>query len=421
MLDRVLIVGAGPTGLTAAMVRSSFLWLATLGVFGCGQKPAAQAPPPPTVIVAKPVNKHVVEWDYFTAQTQAVDMVTITPRVTGYIDNITFKEGDVVNMGDLLYLIDPRPYQATLDQAKGQLEQALAQQKLDNANLERSMDLLAKKVIAQQDFDTTASQKYVADAQVVTSQAAVESAQLNLDFTHIRSPLHGRISAQLVNRGNLVQANSTQLTTIVSIDPIYAYFNVDEASVIRFQKAVQAGQFVGPRQATLPIWLQLDTETGYPHQGVIDFINNSFDPATSTLRLRGRFPNQQGYLIPGAFGVVRVAGSPKYEGILVADRAIGSDQDQKYVMIVQPDGLTKYQRVELGPIVDGLRVVRSGLKGDETVIVEGIGKVRPNLKVNAEPTDMNKYATDQLAMETHIGQEPVDQLAATKALASRAQ
>jgi len=136
MLDRVLIVGAGPTGLTAAMVRSSFLWLATLGVFGCGQKPAAQAPPPPTVIVAKPVNKQVVEWNYFTAQTQAVDMVTITPRVTGYIDNITFKEGDVVNMGDLLYLIDPRPYQATLDQAKGQFEQALAQQKLDNANLE---------------------------------------------------------------------------------------------------------------------------------------------------------------------------------------------------------------------------------------------------------------------------------------------
>jgi membrane fusion protein, multidrug efflux system len=272
--------------------------------------------------------------------------------------------------------------------------------------LERAKDLLAKKVIAQQVFDTTAAQKYVADAQVVASQAAVESAQLNLDFTHIRSPIHGRISAQLVNRGNLVQANSTQLTTIVSIDPIYAYFNVDEASVIRFQKAIEAGQFVGPRQATLPIWLQLDTEIGYPHQGVIDFVDNSFDPSTSTLRLRGRFPNQQGYyLIPGAFGTVRMAGSPKYEGILVADRAIGSDQDQKYVMIVQPDGLTKYQRVELGPIVDGLRVVRSGLKGNETVIVEGIGKVRPNLKVNAKQTDMNKYVTDQLAMETHIGQK----------------
>jgi multidrug efflux system membrane fusion protein len=411
--------GTGAGRRTFVVLRSCLL--VTLGVVGCQQKPALQALPPPTVVVAKPVNKQIVEWQYFTAQTRAVDTVTITPRVTGYIDNISFKEGDVVDVGDLLYVIDPRPYQAALDQAKGQVEQALAQQKLDNANLERSKDLLAKKVIAQQDFDTTASQKYVADAQVVASQAAVESAQLNLDFTHIRSPIHGRISAQLVSRGNLVQANSTQLTTIVSIDPIYAYFNVDEASVIRFQKAIEAGQFVGPRQATLPIWLQLDTEIGYPHQGVIDFVDNSFDPSTSTLRLRGRFPNQQGYyLIPGAFGTIRMAGSPKYEGILVADRAIGSDQDQKYVMIVQPDGLTKYQRVELGPIVDGLRVVRSGLKGDETVIVEGIGKVRPNFKVNAEQTDMNKYATDQLAMETHIGQEPVDQLAATKAVPSRA-
>jgi multidrug efflux system membrane fusion protein len=411
--------GTGAGRRTFVVLRSCLL--VTLGVIGCQQKSALQAPPPPTVVVAKPVKKEIVEWQYFTAQTRAVDTVTITPRVTGYIDNISFKEGDVVDVGDLLYVIDPRPYQAALDQAKGQVEQALAQQKLDNANLERSKDLLAKKVIAQQDFDTTASQKYVADAQVVANQAAVESAQLNLDFTQIRSPLHGRIGAQLVNRGNLVQANSTQLTTIVSIDPIYAYFNVDEASVIRFQKAIEAGQFVGPRQATLPIWLQLDTEIGYPHQGVIDFVDNSFDPSTSTLRLRGRFPNQQGYyLIPGAFGTIRMAGSPKYEGILVADRAIGSDQDQKYVMIVQPDGLTKYQRVELGPIVDGLRVVRSGLKGDETVIVEGIGKVRPNLKVNAEQTDMNKYATDQLAMETHIGQEPVDQLAATKAVPSRA-
>ena len=221
--------GTGAGRRTFVVLRSCLL--VTLGVVGCQQKPALQAPPPPTVVVAKPVKKEIVEWQYFTAQTQAVDTVAIIPRVTGYIDNILFKEGDVVNFGDLLYVIDPRPYQAALDQAKGQLEQALAQQKLDNANLERAKDLLAKKVIAQQDFDTTASQKYVADAQVVASQAAVESAQLNLDFTQIRSPLHGRIGAQLVNRGNLVQANSTQLTTIVSIDPIYAYFNVDEASV----------------------------------------------------------------------------------------------------------------------------------------------------------------------------------------------
>ena len=375
---------------------------AGLGLFGCGQKPAAQAPPPPTVTVAKPVKKEVVEWLYFTAQTQAVDTVTITPRVTGYIDNITFKEGDVVNFGDLLFVIDPRPYQAALDQANGQLEQAQAQQKLNDANLERANDLLTKKVIAKQDYDTTAAQKYVGDAQVVASQAAVESAQLNLDFTQIRSPIHGKIGAQLVNRGNLVQANATQLTTIVSIDPIYAYFYVDERSVLRYQEAVKAGKMPAAKQATLPVWLQLENEQGYPHAGVIDFINNSFDPSTGTLQLRGRFPNLDGYLLPGAFGSVRVAGSPKYEAVLVADRAIGSDQDQKYVVVVQADGLTKYQKVQLGPIVDGLRVIQSGLQGDETVVVEGIGKVRPNSKVSAEQTDMNKFATEELAMETHV-------------------
>jgi multidrug efflux system membrane fusion protein len=375
---------------------------AVLAIVGCGQKPAAQAPPPPTVTVAKPVKKEIVEWLYFTAQTQAVDTVAIIPRVTGYIDNITFKEGDIVDFGDLLFIIDPRPYQAALDQAKGQLEQAVAQQKLDDANLARANDLLAKKVIAKQDYDTTAAQKYVADAQVVASQAAVESAQLNLDFTQIRSPIHGKIGAQLVNRGNLVQANGTQLTTIVSIDPIYAYFYVDERSILRYQEAVKAGKMPTAKQATLPVWLQFENEQGYPHAGVIDFINNSFDPSTGTLQLRGRFPNQDGFMLPGAFGSVRVAGSPKYEAVLVADRAIGSDQDQKYVVVVQPDGLTKYQRVELGPIVNGLRVVQSGLQGDETVVVEGIGKVRPNSKVSAEPTDMNKFATEQLAMETHI-------------------
>jgi len=151
------------------------------------------------------------------------------------------------------------------------------------------------------------------------------------------------------------------------------------------------------------VWLQLETEQGYPHEGVIDFVNNAFDPSTSTLQVRGRFPNPDGFLLPNAFGTVRVAGSPKYEGILVADQAINFDQDQKYVVIVQPDGLTRYQRVETGPIVDGLRVIRSGLQGDETVIVEGAAKVRPNSKVSAEPVDMNKYATGQLAMETHIG------------------
>ena len=384
-----------------AVLKFGLLTLAGFSVFGCGQKQATQAPPPPTVTVAKPIKREIVEWLNFTAQTQAVDTVTITPRVTGYLDNITFKEGDIVNFGDLLFVIDPRPYQAALDQAKGQLEQALAQQKLNDANLERAKDLFSRSVIAKQDFDTTAAQKYVADATVVANQASVESAQLNLSFTQVRSPIHGRIGVQLVNRGNLVSANTTQLTTLVSIDPIYAYFYVDQASVMRYRQAVKAGKWPNAGQP-LPVWLHLETEDGYPHQGVVDFVSNTFDPNTGTLQLRGRFPNLDGYLLPGSFGTVRIAGTPKFEGTLIADRAIGTDQNQKFVVVVQPDGLTKYQTVETGPIVDGLRVIRSGLSGDETIVVEGIGKVRPNIKVNAEPTDMKKYATEELAIETHI-------------------
>src|ERR1700740_699118 len=187
----------------SAYLKIGFLEQAGLCVCVCEQKQVTQTPPPPTVTVAKPIKKEIVEWLYFTAQTQAVDTVTITPRVTGYIDNITFKEGDIVHFGDLLFVIDPRPYQAALDQAKGQLQQALAQQKLDNANLERAQDLYTRNVIAKQDFDTRAEQNYDEDATVVADQASVEAAQLNMDFTQVRSPIHGRIGVQLVNRGNL--------------------------------------------------------------------------------------------------------------------------------------------------------------------------------------------------------------------------
>jgi RND family efflux transporter MFP subunit len=172
---------------------------------------------------------------------------------------------------------------------------------------------------------------------------------------------------------------------------------------MRYQEAIKAGKVPKDIVGSLPVWLHLEVEQGYPHQGVIDFVNNAFDPSTSTLQVRGQFPNPDGFLLPNAFGTVRVAGSPKHEAILVADRAINFDQDQKYVVVVQPDALTRYQRVETGPIVDGLRVIRSGLTGDETVVVEGAAKVRPNSRVSAEPADMNQYATGELAMETHIG------------------
>jgi membrane fusion protein, multidrug efflux system len=368
-------------------------------VAGCNQQPPPQAMPPPVVTVGKPVVKEIVEWDYYTAQTQAVDNVSIRPRVSGYIDNIAFRAGSVVDQGKLLFVIDPRPYQAALDQAQGQLRQAQAQQKLNDANLARAEDLFQRHVIAKQDYDNSVAQKNGSDAQVIAAQAAVESAQLNLGFTQITAPIRGQISRELVTLGNLVTSDQTELTTLVSIDPIYAYFNVDERAVMRYREARRTVNTTDVEQAKIPVDLQLEGETGFPHTGVIDFVNNTFDPSTGTLQVRGLFPNPTGFIIAGSFGTVRIAGTPKHEAVLVADRSIGTDQDQRYLIVVQPDGTAKYQRVIPGPLVDGLRVIREGLKGDELVVIEGVSKIRPNSKVTPQQVDMAQFASDQLVVQ----------------------
>jgi multidrug efflux system membrane fusion protein len=374
---------------------------------GCNKQSAEQAaPPPPLVTVAKPVTKEIVEWDEYTGRTDAVQSVNITARVSGYLYNITFKAGDVMNQNDLLFVIDPRPYQAAYDQANGQLRQAEAQQKLNNLNLARADELRAKNVIAKQDYDNAVSQKNVSDAQVIAAQAAVESAQLNLDFTEIKAPVTGRIGREQVTVGNLVQADSTLLTTLVSVNPIYAYFNVDERSVLKYQQLVREGKLPDARSAEVPVYLQLENEKGFPHQGTIDFINNQFDPSTGTLQVRGIFPNANGFLVPGSFVRVRVAGTPRYPGILVTDRAIGSDQGQKFALVVGQNNAVELRPLELGPVVDGLRVVRKGLTGDENVIINGLVNARPGSKVNPQSGDMNQFTTSQLELQKNVAVEP---------------
>ena len=375
------------------------LSIAAFFLGSCNRQAPPQAPPSPVVTVGKPVVKEIVEWDYYTAQTQAVGNVSIRPRVSGYINDITFRAGSIVDQGELLFVIDPRPYQAALDQAQGQLHQAQAQQKLNEANLVRAEDLFQRHVIAKQDYDSSVAQKNVSDAQVVAAQAAVESAQLNLGFTQITAPIRGQISRELVTLGNLVTTDQTELTTLVSIDPIYAYFNVDERAVMRYRLARRTESSTEVEQAKIPVYLQLEGETGFPHEGVIDFVNNTFDPSTGTLQVRGLFPNPTGFIIAGSFGTIRVAGTPKHQAVLVADRSIGTDQDQRYVVTVQPDGTAKYQRVVPGPLVDGLRVIREGLKGDELVVIEGVSKIRPNSKVKPQQADMTQFASDQLAVQ----------------------
>ena len=324
------------------MVVALSLWLA-----GCNnQQPAAHGPPAPEVTVSKPEQKDVVNWNEFTGRTTAVKLVTVTPRVSGYIVDIPFKEGDLVHKGDLLFQIDPRPYQDAYDQAVGQLQQARANQQLQDVTFERQQRLRETGVIAKEDYDTALSNKNQAAAQVVSAQAARNSAQLNLEFTHVTSPIDGRVSRQLVNIGNLVQTDSTHLTTIVSIDPIYAYFSMDELAALSYQRLIQEGKLASSEGGKIPVYLQLQDETGFPHEGTIDFSDNAFDSSTGTLLIRGSFPNSDGFLMPGNFVRVRVASGPKYNSLLIADRAIGSDQDQSFVYVVDSKNIARLRHIK---------------------------------------------------------------------------
>jgi RND family efflux transporter MFP subunit len=369
------------------------LWLA-----GCNnQPPAVHALPAAEVTISKPLRKEVVNWNEFTGRTAAVKLVNVTPRVSGYIVDIPFKEGDIVHKGDLLFQIDPRPYQDAYDQASGQLQQGKANQQLQDLTFGRQQHLRETGVIAKEDYDTAFSNKGQSAAQVLTAQAALNAAQLNLEFTHVTSPIDGRVSRQLVNIGNLVQADSTQLTTVVSIDPIYVYFSMDELAALSYQRLVLEGKLVSSQDGKVPIHLQLQDETGFPHEGTIDFSDNSFDSSTGTLLIRGSFPNVDGFLTPGNFVRVQVASSPKYEALLVADRAIGSDQDQSFVYIVDSKNLAQRRHIKTGQLADGLRVVKSGLQPEDAVIINGIIKVRPNSPVKPQQGTMEQFSSNNPA------------------------
>jgi membrane fusion protein, multidrug efflux system len=370
------------------------LWLA-----GCNnQQPAAHGPPPAEVTVSKPEQKEVVNWNEFTGRTAAVKLVTVTARVSGYIVDIPFKEGDIVHKGDLLFQIDPRPYQHAYDQTVGQLQQAQANQQLQDATFVRQQRLRETKVIASLDYDTALSNKNQAAAQVIAAQAARDSAQLNLEFTHVTSPVDGRVSRQLVNIGNLVQADATPLTTVVSIDPIYAYFSMDELAALSYQRLIREGKVASSQDGKVPVYLQLQDETGFPHEGTIDFSDNAFDSTTGTLLVRGSFPNSDGFLTPGNFVRVRVASSPKYHALLVADRAIGSDQDQRFVYVVDSKNIARLRHIKTGQLAEGLRVVKSGLQRDDEVIINGIIKVRPDSPVKPQAGAMEQFSSNDLSM-----------------------
>ena len=375
------------------------LLVLVISLAGCNQpQSAAHAFPPADVTVSKPVQKEVVNWSEFTGRTAAVNLVNVTARVSGYIVNIPFKEGDMVHKGDLLYQIDPRPYQDAYDQAVGQLKQAQANQQLQDVTFVRQQRLQETHVIAKEDYDTALSNKSQAEAQVISTQAAVNAAKLNLEFTRVTSPIDGRVGRQLVNIGNLVQADSTQLTTVVSVDPIYAYFSMDELAALTYQRLVRDGKLPSTGDGKAPVYLQLQDETRFPHEGTIDFSDNTFDTSTGTLLVRATFSNPDGALTPGNFVRVRVASSPRYEALLVADRAIGSDQDQSFVYVVDAKNVAQLRHVTIGALADGLRVVKTGLQPEDVVVINGILKVRPNSPVKPQPGSMQQFSSNDISL-----------------------
>jgi membrane fusion protein, multidrug efflux system len=362
------------------------LMLAALLV-SCGEsQKQGGAPPPPAVTVAKPVKRMLSDYDEYVGRFTAVDSVEIRARVSGYLDTIDFKDGQIVKQGDLLFTIDKRPFQNTLDQARANLEQAKSNLIYTKSDLDRGQQLVRDKTITDQTFEQRAQAYRNAQASVSANQAAVRQAELDLEFTELRAPITGRIGDRRVSPGNLVTGgttgNTTLLATIVSIDPIRFEFTFDETSFLRYERISKLGRDVASRGAGVQVALKLIDEKTYDHEGRMDFIDNVIDSSTGTIRGRAQFANANGLFTPGMFARIRVPGSPPYEALLVPDAAIGTEQVRKIVLVVDADNMVKQKYVTLGETTaDGLRVIKSGLDPDDRVIVNGLMRARPGQKV----------------------------------------
>ena len=354
---------------------------------GCAKSHAQPKPVPPTVTVAPVEQKEIVEWDEFTGRTAPVELVEVRPRLSGHIQEIRFESGSLVKKGDLLVKIDPRWHQAEFEHRQADYEQAKVH--LENAEREagRTAQLLANRAISTEDADARQARFQEAKAALLAAQAARDFAKLDLDNTEIRAPIDGRVSRALVTTGNYVSGVAgagTVLTTIVSVDPVYVYADVDENSLLKFNALAQAQKLGGASDGKVPVDLQLADEDGFPHRGYIESFDNRLDPNTGSILLRAVFPNSDGRVVPGLFARIRVPLSEQYAALLVEEKAIGTDQNQKFVLTLSPTNTVEYRPVKLGPVINGKRVVRTGLKPGEQIVVNGTQRVRPGMPVTPQ-------------------------------------
>jgi RND family efflux transporter MFP subunit len=373
--------------LKASLARLLAMALAAL-LAACGQSQQAAAPPDPVVTVARPVQKAVVDQDEYVGRFVAVDSVEVRARVSGYLAQVHFTDGQLVKQGDLLFTVDKRPFQTSLDQAKANLAQARANLSFAEADLARGAQLVRDKTITEQTFDQRTQAKRVAEASVAAQEAAMRQASLDLEFTELRAPVDGRIGDRRVSPGNLVTGgtggNTTMLATIVSLDPIRFEFTFDEASYIRYERLSKGGKDMTSRDGSALVALRLIDEPDYTHEGRMEFVDNVIDRTSGTIRGRAVFANRNGTFTPGMFGRLRVPASPVYPALLVPDAAIGTEQARKYLLVVDGENVVRQKYVTLGQMSGNLRVIKDGVASDDRVVVNGLMRARPGQKVKPE-------------------------------------
>ena len=381
---------------TAKIVAASVLMTAAL--YGCSGPSEAQAPPAPSVTVAVPLVQAVQDWDEFTGRFEATQSVEVRARVGGYVSGVHFRDGDYVRRGQLLFSLDPRPAQAALASARAQLSQAQAQLALAQSELTRSETLLESQAASQAEVDTRRGALQTAQAAIAAANATVRARQLDLEFTRVTAPISGRVSDRRIDAGNLVAGGSSAadvLTTVVSSAPIHFVFDGSEAVLLKYQRQARRG--------AAPIQVRLQDEADFTRTGTLDFTDNAVDTASGVIRLRAVIPNADGFLKPGMFGQARLAGSGSYEAMLVPDAAVATDQARRIVYVVAADGSVAPRPVQLGPLVDGLRVIRSGLQRTDRVIINGVQRIQqPGMKVTATNGQIRPVARAQTAPVTTI-------------------
>jgi multidrug efflux system membrane fusion protein len=378
---------------------------------GCSSSAQPKAAAPPEVRVAEAICKQIGDSDEFTGRLEAVNAVEVRPRVSGYLQSVNFKEGAIVRQGDLLFQIDPRPFQAEVDRLKGDLAQAKAQRSRAQSDFERAERLHNNDGMSAEEYDRRAAVRNEAEARIASTEAALRGAQLNLEFTRVISPISGRVGRAEITEGNLVEGGAGQikpLTTLVSLDPIYVYFDVDEQTYLKFARVTQSHGTSSHDLRNVAL-LGLADEIGFPHTGQVSFVDNQVSSSTGTIRLRATFANKNLDLTPGLFARIRLQGGGAYRGCLAKDEAVVTDLNQRYVFVLGKDNKLEYRAVKLGPMTDGLRVVREGLHEGDVIVVSGLQRVRPGAAVTPLKVSMLAQSNSSGGAPAQSAENPGDE------------